>query len=156
MTLARSQQVARGARLHEREVKMPHVNINQVVLAGNLTRDPEVRYLPSGTPAAKISLAVNNRIKKGNEWVDDPCYVDVTVFGHAAERVGKDYDKGQSVCLTGRLQFRSWEDKNGGGKRSKLDVIADRIWTLSPVNGGKSSREPGADDEPMDDDRVPF
>jgi single-strand DNA-binding protein len=135
---------------------MPNVNINQLVLAGNLTRDPEVRYLPSGTPVVKLGLAVNNRIKKGNEWVDDPCFVDVTAFGNTAERAGKDFDKGQSICLTGRLQFRSWDDKQSGQKRSKLEVVADRIWTLSPINGGKSSREPGSDDEPMRDDEVPF
>jgi single-strand DNA-binding protein len=138
---------------------MPGINLNQVTLAGNLTRDPELRYLNSGTAVAQVSLAVNNRIKKGDEWVDDPCFIDVVVFGKSAEYIGQNVDKGQPVLVTGRLQFRSWQAQDGT-KRSKHEVVADRI---QAINASKSSsgREPGSDDEPVGrgssrDDDVPF
>jgi len=127
------------------------INVNQVTLAGNLTRAPEVRFLPSGTPVCNISIAVNNRTKKGDEWVDDPCFVDVIIFGKSAEFVGNNVDKGQPVLVTGRLQFRSWEDKEGN-KRSKHEVVADRIFQLNANSGGGKGRER----EPGEDDDVPF
>lgn len=147
--------------------------MNSVFLSGNLTRDPEVKYLPSGTPVATFGLAVNNRIKKGDQWVDDPCFIDVTTFGKTAEQIGTDFDKGMPVVVEGRLQFRSWEASDGS-KRSKHEVIADIVKPLVKFqgNGGKSGREVGADDEygehpacgrqlprpgePTPDDDVPF
>jgi single-strand DNA-binding protein len=124
---------------------MPNIVVNQVNLAGNLTRDPEVRFLSSGTAVARVSMAVNNRIKKGDEWVDDPCFIDVTVFGKRAEWVGENLDKGNSVFVSGRLQFRSWE--TDGQKRSKHEVIAENITLLSGSGAKSSGREPGADDD---------
>ncbi len=135
---------------------MPSINLNTVTLAGNLTRDPEVRFLASGTAVACVSIAVNNRIKKGNDWVDDPCFIDVLVFGNSAESIGQNVSKGQPVLVNGRLQFRSWEGQDGQ-KRSKHEVVADRIWALN--GSAKSSREPGSDDEDFSrgrDDDVPF
>jgi len=127
---------------------MANVVINQVNLAGNLTRDPEVRFLPSGTSVARVSLAVNNRIKKGEEWVDDPCFIDVTLFGKVAEWAGENLDKGAGVFVTGRLQFRSWE--KDGERRSKHEVIADKITALNSKPAKSSGREPGSDDDDHD------
>ena len=72
------------SRSNKGEIFMANVVVNQVNLAGNLTRDPELRFTPNGTPVAKVAIAVNNRIKKGQDWVDDPCYIDITVFGKRA------------------------------------------------------------------------
>ena len=124
---------------------MPNVVVNQVNLAGNVTRDPEVRFLSSGTAVARVSLAVNNRIKKGDEWVDDPCFVDITVFGKSAEWIGENVDKGNAVFVTGRLQFRTWEQD--GQKRSKHEVIAEKITLLNSSGKSSGSREPGSDDD---------
>jgi primosomal replication protein N len=74
-------------------------SLNNVVLLGNLTRDPEVRYTPSGTPVATLGLAVNNRIKQGDEWKDDPCFIDVVVFGKQAESCGEYLSKGSRYSL---------------------------------------------------------
>ena len=96
-------------------------SLNNVVLLGNLTRDPEVRYTPSGTPVATLGLAVNNRMKQGDEWKDDPCFIDVVVFGKQAESCGEYLSKGQPVLVEGRLRYRTWEGQDGQ-KRSKHEV----------------------------------
>jgi single-strand DNA-binding protein len=134
-------------------------SLNTVVLMGNLTRDPEVRYTPSGTPVATLGLAVNNRVKQGDEWKDDPCFIDVVVFGKQAESCGEYLSKGQPVLIEGRLRYRSWEGQDGQ-KRSKHEVTAFRVQFMPKVGG----RAPGGgglagdmgEGEPMDDDDVPF
>jgi single-strand DNA-binding protein len=133
-------------------------SLNNVVLLGNLTRDPEVRYTPSGTPVATLGLAVNNRTKQGDEWKDDPCFIDVVVFGKQAESCGEYLSKGQPVLVEGRLRYRSWEGQDGQ-KRSKHEISAFRVQFMP-----KGGRGPGggglagdvSDGEPMDDDDVPF
>jgi single-strand DNA-binding protein len=122
--------------------------VNSVFLIGNLTRDPDVRFLNSGTAVAKLGLAVNNRIKRGDEWVNDPCFVDITLFGKRAEWAGGNLDKGMQVFVEGRLQFRSWETQDGQ-KRSKLEVVADivKLVARDSESPSSSSREPGDDDE---------
>jgi single-strand DNA-binding protein len=133
-------------------------SLNNVILLGNLTRDPEVRYTPSGTPVATLGLAVNNRMKQGDEWKDDPCFIDVVVFGKQAESCGEYLSKGQPVLIEGRLRFRSWEGQDGQ-KRSKHEVSAFRVQFMP-----KGSRAPGSgglsadmsEGEPLDDDDVPF
>lgn len=133
-------------------------NLNNVVLLGNLTRDPEVRYLPSGTPVATLGLAVNNRIKQGDEWKDDPCFIDVVVFGKQAESCGEYLSKGQPVLVEGRLRYRTWEGQDGQ-KRSKHEVSASRVQFMPKggraAGGGGFSGNAG-EGEPMDDDDVPF
>lgn len=133
-------------------------SLNNVVLLGNLTRDPEVRYTPSGTPVATLGLAVNNRMKQGDEWKDDPCFIDVVVFGKQAESCGEYLSKGQPVLVEGRLRYRSWEGQDGQ-KRSKHEVSAFRVQFMpkvgrSPGGGGFSGEM--SEGEPMDDDDVPF
>jgi single-strand DNA-binding protein len=133
-------------------------SLNSVVLLGNLTRDPEVRYTPSGTPVATLGLAVNNRTKQGDEWKDDPCFIDVVVFGKQAESCGEYLSKGQPVLVEGRLRYRTWEGQDGQ-KRSKHEVSAFRVQFMP-----KAGRAPGSgglpgdmsEGESMDDDDVPF
>jgi single-strand DNA-binding protein len=133
-------------------------SLNNVVLLGNLTRDPEVRYTPSGTPVATLGLAVNNRMKQGDEWKDDPCFIDVVVFGKQAESCGEYLSKGQPVLVEGRLRYRTWEGQDGQ-KRSKHEVSAFRVQFMpkggrAPGSGGLSSDM--SEEESMDDDDVPF
>lgn len=111
--------------------------LNQVNLVGNLTRDPEVKYLQNGTAVCDIGLAVNDRVKKGEEWVDEPVFVDVTLFGRKAEVAGEYLSKGAPVLITGKLRFEQWE--KDGQKRSKLKVVADQMQMLG--SRGHASQE---------------
>jgi single-strand DNA-binding protein len=101
-------------------------SFNKVILMGNLTRDPEIRYTPSGTPVATLGLAVNRRYKQGEELKDEVCYIDVVVFGKQAEHCGQYLNKGHGVIVDGRLQQRRWETDDGQ-KRSKHEVVAQTI-----------------------------
>lgn len=109
---------------------------NRVVLVGNLTRDPEVRYLPSGMQVAELGLAVNDRRKtpEGN-WVDEPTFVDISLFGNQAETAGRFLKKGSSVLIEGRLKLDSWQSQDGQ-KRTKLKVVGDRMVMLGGRGGG--------------------
>ena len=114
---------------------------NRVILVGNLTRDIELRRTPQGTAVCDIGMAVNDRRKSGDEWVDETTFVDVTLWGRNAEVANEYTQKGNSVMIEGRLKFESWE--NEGQKRSKLKVVADRLQLL----GGKlaeAKRKPAA------------
>ncbi len=108
-------------------------NINRVVLTGNLTADPELRSLPSGMSVCRLRLAVNTRRKDGatNEWVDKPNYFDVTVWGAQGDNCAKYLAKGRPVAIDGRLEWREWEDKESGKKRSAVDIVADTVQFLS-------------------------
>ena len=101
-------------------------SFNKVILMGNLTKDPEVRFTPSGTPVATFSLAVNRRYKQGEELKDEVCYIDIVVFGKQAENCGQYLGKGHGVIVDGRLQQRRWETDDGQ-KRSKHEVVAQTI-----------------------------
>ena len=103
------------------------MNMNLVVLAGNLTRDPELRVVSSGQPVANIGLAVNRRWKdKSGEQKEETLFITVVAWGRTAELCAEHLRKGASVAVEGRLQSRSWEDKDGG-KRSTIEVVADRV-----------------------------
>jgi len=102
------------------------VSFNKVILMGNLTKDPEVRFTPGGTPVATLALAVNRRYKQGEELKDEVCYVDVVVFGKQAENCGQYLSKGHGVVIDGRLQQRRWETDDGQ-KRSKHEVVAQTV-----------------------------
>lgn len=101
-------------------------SFNKVILMGNLTKDPEIRYTPSGTPVATLALAVNRRYKQGEELKDEVCYVDIVVFGKQAEHCGQYLNKGHGIIVDGRLQQRRWETDDGQ-KRSKHEVVAQTI-----------------------------
>ena len=112
---------------------------NKVILMGNLTRDPELRYTQSNMPICKFGLAVNNRRKDAQtgEWKEEPTFVDVTIFGSRAEPFARYHTKGKPTLIEGRLALDQWEDKNGGGKRSKLYVIAE-TWEFVGAGGGRA------------------
>lgn len=115
---------------------------NRVILVGNLTRDPELRYIPSGTAVSEIGLAVNDRVKKGDQWVDETTFVDVTLWARTAEVANEYLSKGSSVLVEGRLKLDSWE--KDGQKRSKLRVVADKMQMLGGRGGGAGSGGGGA------------
>jgi len=123
-----------------------------------LTRNPDARYSPSGTRITALGLAVNNRIKRGDgSWQDDPCFVDVVVFGNQAEACAKYLNKGDPVLLEGRLRYRTWEDQQGN-QRSKHEVIAFRVQFL-PKPGPRSEADEslsGASIGAEGDEDVPF
>ena len=102
-------------------------SLNKVILLGNLTRDPELRYAPNGTPIARFGLAVNQpRAGQGEERREEVCFVDIVAFGRQAETASEYLSKGRAALVEGRLQWRSWEGQDGQ-KRSKHEVIAERI-----------------------------
>jgi single-strand DNA-binding protein len=103
-------------------------NINRVVLVGNLTKDPELRHTPSGTPVCKLRIAVNSRQKDGatGEWTDKPNYFDVTVWGNQGESCAQYLAKGRAVGVDGRLDWREWEAQDGS-KRQAVEIIADSV-----------------------------
>lgn len=102
-------------------------SLNKVILMGNLTRDPDTRALPSGTTVCEFGLAMNRRFNSNGKEVDETCFVDVVVWGRSAENCRQFLEKGSQVLVEGRLKYDQWEDRNGGGKRSKLSVVAEQI-----------------------------
>lgn len=121
---------------------------NRVIIMGNLTRDPEVKQLPSGTTVAELGIAVNDRVKKNNEWVDETCFVDVTLFGRTAEIADQYLRKGNSTLIEGRLKYESWE--KDGQKRTKIKVLGDKLTLL-----GKGNADPAAERVPSAADFLP-
>src|ERR1043166_7831007 len=102
-------------------------NFNKVLLMGNLTRDPEVRYTPKGTAVATIGVAVNETYTtQSGEQKEEVVYVDVEVWGRTAENCGQYLSKGRPVFVEGRLRLDQWDDKESGQKRSKLKVVGLR------------------------------
>jgi single-strand DNA-binding protein len=106
---------------------------NKIILIGNLTKDPELRYTPQGTPVASFRIAVNSRYKQSNELREETLFIDVVTFGKQAETSSKYLNKGRSVLVEGRLQERRWE--SNGQQRSKFEVIAQSVRFL-PRKGG--------------------
>lgn len=109
---------------------------NRVVLVGNLTRDPELRYIPSGTAVSEIGLAINDRVKRNDQWVEETTFVDVTLWARTAEVANEYLSKGSSVLIEGRLKLDTWE--KDGQKRSKLRVVGEKMQML----GGNSQGRP--------------
>lgn len=110
-------------------------SVNQVILMGNLTRDPEVRNTPSGQTVVTFSLALNRAYKdQSGEWVEATDFIDVTAWGPLAERVGQYLSKGRRALVQGRLQSRSWEQD--GQKRSKVEVLANDVTFVDSREGG--------------------
>ncbi len=138
---------------------MAATNINRVVLTGNLTRDPELRSLPSGMAICSLRIASNTRRKDGStgEWVDKPNYFDITVFGAQGENCARFLSKGRPVAIDGRLEWREWTDKEGN-KRQSVEVVADAVQFLGGrdeggFSGGGSNGgfTPRSTDVPVDD-----
>lgn len=112
------------------------VGFNKVILIGNLTRNPELRYTPSGTPVANFGLAVNRRYKQADDQKEEVCYIDIVVFGKQAEHCGQYLSKGDGAIIDGRLQQRRWETDDGQ-RRSKHEVVAQGV-TFLPKRQGQS------------------
>jgi single-strand DNA-binding protein len=145
-------------------------NINRVVLVGNLTRDPELKHTPGGTPVTSLRIAVNGRRKdETGQWVDKPNYFSVSVFGNQAESCAQYLSKGRPVAIDGRLEWREWQSQDGG-KREAVEVVADSVQFLGsrgdgegggPGGGGNQFVPAGAGSEHADfpaatDDDIPF
>lgn len=128
-------------------------SFNKVLLMGNLTRDPELRFTSNGSALAKFGLAVNRKYKAGEEWKEEVCFVDITVWGKQAENCAEYLSKGRPVFIEGRLQFSTWETDDGQ-KRNKLEVVANAVQFLGQAGGGKSGM-PDMEDAPVKDD-IPF
>jgi single-strand DNA-binding protein len=148
-------------------------SFNKVILLGNLTRDPEVRYTPKGTAVTDLGLAVNRTYTADNgEKREEVTFVDVTFWGRTAEVAGEYLKKGRPVFVEGRLQLDSWDDKQSGQKRTKLKVIGENMQMLGAPRGGgagggdeessggsRSSRPappPKAAPSAPDEDEIPF
>jgi single-strand DNA-binding protein len=129
-------------------------NINRVVLTGNLTHDPELRSLPSGTSVCKLRIACNTRRKNNStgEWEDKPNYFDVTVWGAQGENCARFLSRGRPVALDGRLEWREWETPEGH-KRQAVDIIADAVQFLGSrddAGGGGGGGFTPRSDVPVD------
>ena len=152
-------------------------SFNKVILMGNLTRDPELRYTPKGTAIAKIGLAVNRVwTNEAGEKKEEVTFVDVDVFGRTAENVGQYMRKGRPIMIEGRLKLDQWDDKTTGAKRSKLGVVAETVQFLGAPAGSEGgapsapaaprvarpaapaapAAEPVEGDGPPESDDVPF
>jgi single-strand DNA-binding protein len=126
-------------------------SFNKVLLLGNLTRDPEVRYTPKGSAVCDLGIAVNRSYTTdAGEKREEATFVDVTLWGRTAEVAGEYLKKGRPVFIEGRLQLDSWDDKQTGQKRSKLKVIGETMQLLGSGRGGG-----GAPAEASDEDRPP-
>jgi len=136
-------------------------SFNKVILMGNLTRDPEVRYTTGGTAVAEIGLAVARTWfdKQSNTKKEETTFVDVTLWGRQAEVAGEYLAKGRGVLIEGRLQLDSWDDKESGKKRTKLKVVAENLTMVGGGNrrGDNSSQQPSENyGEESQDDSTPF
>jgi single-strand DNA-binding protein len=147
-------------------------SFNKVILLGNLTRDPEVRYTPKGTAVTELGMAVNRVYTAENgEKREETTFVDVTLWGRTAEIAGEYLKKGRPVFIEGRLQLDTWDDKQSGQKRSKLKVVGEGLQLIGsrPSGGGgdeegssaprssKSTPPPkAAAPSAPDDDEIPF
>src|SRR5580700_10430408 len=115
---------------------------NKVILMGNLTRDPQLKYLPSQTAVVEFGLAMNRKWKtpQGEER-DEVCFVDCSAFGKQAEVINQYCTKGKQLFVEGRLKYDQWEDKQGGGKRSKMSVVVENFQFLGGPGGGPGGPE---------------
>lgn len=110
---------------------------NRIILAGNLTKDPEMRYTAQGTPVTTMRLAVNSRVKQGGEFKDETLFIDIVVFGKQAETATQYLSKGRSVLVEGRLRENRWEYE--GQQKSKFEVIANTVRFLSRKDSEEKS-----------------
>lgn len=113
-------------------------SFNRVILIGNVTRDIECKYLQSGTAVAEMGMAVNDKVKKGDEWIDECTFVDVTLWGRTAEVAAEYLSKGSPVFIEGRLKLDSWE--KDGKKNYKMRVVAEKMQMLGSKRGDETSQ----------------
>jgi len=141
-------------------------NINRVVLVGNLTRDPELRHTPGGTPVCSLRVAVNDRKRdESGNWVDAPNYFSISVFGNQAENCAQYLSKGRPVGVDGKLRWREWQAQDGS-KREAVEVVADSVQFLGGRGDGDgggnqfvpagAAQQESADFPTAADDDIPF
>jgi single-strand DNA-binding protein len=131
-------------------------SFNKVILLGNLTRDPQMRYLPSQSAVTDFGLACNRKFKTASgEQREEVLFVDCSAFGRTAEIINQYCTKGKPIFVEGRLKFDTWEDKNGGGKRSKLSVVVENIQLLGGRDGGPGGGGPDTSDTSGGHDEPP-
>lgn len=132
-------------------------NYNKVILMGNLTRDPELRYTPAGKAVTNFSIAINRKYKVDEQWKEETDFFDIVVFGKQAENCSEYLRKGRPVLVDGRLQQRRWETDEGQ-KRSKIEVVALSVQFLGSRGGQDNARPASGSDEPpeFDDSDIPF
>ncbi|MBB6043128.1 single-stranded DNA-binding protein [Borreliella yangtzensis] len=106
-------------------------DINSLVLSGRLTRDSELSYTESGMAVLRFSLANNRRMKKNDEWIDYPQYFDCVIFSKRAESLNDYLKKGKQVVVSGSLKYESWQDRNTGDKKSKVNIFVDNLQMFS-------------------------
>lgn len=111
-------------------------SLNHVILIGNLGRDPEMRYSPSGQAATEFSMATSRSYKKDDQWVEATEWHSVKIWGNTAERAAEQLRKGSMVCVVGRLETRSWDDEKAGHKHYKTEIIAERFIPLDRRSDG--------------------
>lgn len=118
---------------------------NRIILIGNITRDPELRFLPNNTAVCEFGLAVNDRFqnKQTQQWEDRPNFIDCAAFGKTAENISKFFAKGRPIFIEGKLRFEQWEDRQSGQKRSKLKVVIDTWRFVDSDKGGDGSQSFG-------------
>lgn len=135
-------------------------NINKVIIAGRLTKDPELRYTNIGIPIVQLSMAINEKVKRNDEWTDEVLYVNrISVWGKSAENAAEYLLKGSQVLIEGRLKNNTWET-DSGEKRSNLDITATRVHYLSTKQkdsqGDVFDKNDNEDLTPMKDENIPF
>lgn len=143
-------------------------NFNRVILLGNLTRDVEMRYTQGGTAIGKFGMAINRKYGQGGEQKESTCFVDLTAWGKVAEIISQYTSKGSPLFVEGRLEYSQWDDKNGGGKRSKLEVVVENFQLMGSgrgagggggggaAGGGARTNEEQAGGASADFDGIPF
>ena len=122
--------------------------MNRVIITGNLTRDIELRHVNSGTAVADFSVAVDDKVKKGNDWVQETSFFDITAFGNTAEAAEKYTEKGSPLLIEGRLKQETWE--SDGQKRSRVKVIAERVEFIGRRKDEGKSASANRKDNPDD------
>lgn len=141
------------------------MNLNKVTLAGKLTREPELRYLPKGTAVAKFSIACNRYWKdETGASKEEVAFIDCDAFGRTAENIGQYFKKGSPIYVEGRLKLDTWDDKASGQKRSKLGVVVDNFQFVGakeqseqpPAATPRQPTAPKNDTPPAESDDVPF
>lgn len=132
-------------------------NLNKVLLMGNLTRDPEIKYTPKGTAIANFGIAVNRVFSsgEGGEKKEEVTFIDIEAWGRTAEVIGEYFKKGKPIFIEGRLKLDQWDDKQTGKKMSKLRVVADSFEFLGGREGGTQGGGGGEYSEPRGENRAP-
>ena len=124
-------------------------SVNKVLLMGNVTKDPEVKYTTSGVPVAKFGLATNESYKKDDQWQERTEYHNIVCWQRLAEMVGERVQKGSKLFIEGKLQTSSWEDKSSGEKRYRTEIVASEVVLLDNFKAKENI-------EPSKDDDIPF